>query len=329
MRVRQAKISDIDSIHTIAKESKSTRLSKGEDFKKYVKGKLSQFTVLTDSEGEVIGFAKTHGSGNSAKIEGLHVKKGDIYQSGDLRVKGLFDSIARRYKNLEYSGKYARRLGFKKGKYSGEASSNASPTANSANFRTNNDALFRTQNGHFDLQNQANCDIVSNEQWVTMPNGSRVLLDDDGNIKGGLGGEHDGESLGEAFGGDSNEDRSVTPDDVAKYSEQLAQLESYPDGTYNLDTMEEITYDSGYQVTFCQIGDNYTDSEMAELITEFRTASGDGFVSAGKFEGAPEVSFNVPDKETALDLGRKYNQISVLEWETFDFISTGGTGRRE
>lgn len=110
---------------------------------------------------------------------------------------------------------------------------------------------------------------------------------------------------------------------------QTLDGDSYPDGTYNLETLTTVEYDSGYQVTFCQIGDDYTDTEYADRVNEFLAVSSDGITSAGKFGGTPEVSFNVPDRETAIALGKKYNQNSVLEWSTMDFILTGGTGRRD
>jgi len=42
--------------------------------------------------------------------------------------------------------------------------------------------------------------LANNDRWITLENGSRVLLDDDGNIKGGLGGKYTGKKLGRAFG---------------------------------------------------------------------------------------------------------------------------------
>ena len=83
------------------------KMSGDVDFQKYVKGKISGFTVLEDVEGKIVGFAKTHGYGsNKATIEGLHIAKAS-------RGKGfeqhLFKSLFHRYKNLEYSGsKYAK-----------------------------------------------------------------------------------------------------------------------------------------------------------------------------------------------------------------------------
>lgn len=103
---------------------------------------------------------------------------------------------------------------------------------------------------------------------------------------------------------------------------------SVPDGTYNLDTMSTVEYSRGYQVTFSQIGDNYSAEEYASKVNEFLNASSDGIVSAGKYGGTPEVSFHVSDRRTAIRLAKKYNQESVFDWRAGDVIFTGGTGIR-
>ena len=101
----------------------------------------------------------------------------------------------------------------------------------------------------------------------------------------------------------------------------------YEDGTYNLDTLEPVNYSSGYQVTFSQIGDNYSASQYADKVNEFLDASSDGITSAGKFGGTPEVSFHVSSKAAAAALAKKYNQQSIWDWSAGHDISTGGTGR--
>lgn len=117
---------------------------------------------------------------------------------------------------------------------------------------------------------------------------------------------------------------------VKQYHEDIiAKLRSddYSDGTYNIETLNTVDYHSGYQVTFCQIGDDYTDQEYQSKVDEFLAVS-DGIVYAGKFESEPEISFYVKNKRTAIRLAKKYNQISVWDWKAIDEIETGGTGRR-
>ena len=117
----------------------------------------------------------------------------------------------------------------------------------------------------------------------------------------------------------------------AYHRQQVETLggDQYPDyHTYDLDTLQVREYANGYQVTFCQIGDNYSDAEYANKVNEFLAISSDGKVSAGKFEGTPEVSFHCPNRATAIRMARKYNQISVWDWKNQVEIETGGTGRR-
>lgn len=103
----------------------------------------------------------------------------------------------------------------------------------------------------------------------------------------------------------------------------------YSDGTYSISSMKPVEHDKGYQVTFCQIGDNYSVEEYADKVNEFIDASDDGECYAGKFEGTPEISFHLSSREEAERLARKYNQISIWDWENAEPIETQGTGRRD
>ena len=103
---------------------------------------------------------------------------------------------------------------------------------------------------------------------------------------------------------------------------------SYNDGTYDVTTLKPVEFDKGFQVTFCQIGDNYSDDDYAKLVNEFYDLSSDRKSYAGKFEGSPEISFHFDRQEDAERMARKYNQISIWDWAKGEPIDTGGTGRR-
>ena len=104
---------------------------------------------------------------------------------------------------------------------------------------------------------------------------------------------------------------------VKKIRENLKKLDTdkYETGTYNIDTMEKIDLDSGYQVSFERTGVNLTDEQYNKCVGEFRKLSSDGKAYAGKFGGTPEVSFNMKDMKTALRLAAKYNQVSIWDWK--------------
>jgi hypothetical protein len=131
----------------------------------------------------------------------------------------------------------------------------------------------------------------------------------------------------------SRSSRGFTPansNTQKQHNDAVAKLSSsdYEDGTYDLNTLTQVSYDSGYQVTFSQIGDNYSPADYADKVNEFLAVSSDGKTLAGKFEGTPEVSFHCNDKQTAINLAKKYNQISIWDWGNCDEIKTGGTGER-
>lgn len=127
-------------------------------------------------------------------------------------------------------------------------------------------------------------------------------------------------------GGYARADNSTQSAHVQAISRLLSP--EYSDGTYDLETMTPVEYDSGFQVTFSQIGDNYSDQEYADRVNEFLAISSDGKTLAGKFEETPEISFHCNDRATAIRLAKKYNQISIWDWGNCDEIKTGGTGER-
>lgn len=160
-----------------------------------------------------------------------------------------------------------------------------------------------------------------------------------GKFAPGHGSSSGGKTIGSGYGKSTNGTAYKKADNStqAQHKNAIATLadDKYPDyKTYDMDTLEIINYDSGFQVTFCQIGDDYSSSEYADKVNEFLAISFDGKVCAGKYEGTPEVSFNVTDKETAIKLAEKYNQISIWDWyegnrSNNGEIYIGGTGRRK
>ena len=120
-------------------------------------------------------------------------------------------------------------------------------------------------------------------------------------------------------------------DHFNKHKDVIEKLRSdkYGDGTYNVNTLEPVVFDKGYQFTFCQIGDDYSQIEYNALVNGILSKLSDKTVYAGKFEASPEISFHTMDKNFAMEIGRRYNQISIWDWENCDEIKTGGTGERK
>ena len=108
----------------------------------------------------------------------------------------------------------------------------------------------------------------------------------------------------------------------SKYRSSLTKLndKSIEDGTYDLDTGKKVDFgNKGYNVSFEQSSDKYTDSEYYDKIEECRKLC-DGKVYGGKFGGAPEISFYTEDKETAMKIMEKYNQHSIYDNSIGDVI---------
>lgn len=107
------------------------------------------------------------------------------------------------------------------------------------------------------------------------------------------------------------------------------------DNTYDLDTLKSVSFEDGYQVTFCQIGDNYTNDQYQAKVNECLKLSSNGKTYAGKFEGTPEISFHCANREQAIAYAKANNQISIWDWKAgnadwrYGEIKTGGTGRRK
>lgn len=104
-----------------------------------------------------------------------------------------------------------------------------------------------------------------------------------------------------------------------KHKQVIEELNSdkYEDGTYDVATKTTKDFQDGYQVTFCQIGDNYTDNEYAAKVNECLDMSSDRNVYAGKFEGTPEISFHCKDRKQAEAYARANNQISIWDWKAY------------
>ncbi len=124
---------------------------------------------------------------------------------------------------------------------------------------------------------------------------------------------------------------TATTKTQSEHKKAIAELntDKYEDGTYDIATKKPVEFPRGFQVTFCQIGDNYSDEDYAKKVNECLKNSSDGKTYAGKFESTPEISFHWNDREKAIAYAKANNQISIWDWETMDVIPTGGTGERK
>lgn len=107
-----------------------------------------------------------------------------------------------------------------------------------------------------------------------------------------------------------------------EYRDKLKKFDDdkMPDGTYNLETGEKVSFNGrGFNVSFEQSSDNYSNAEYYDKIDECRNLC-DGNIYAGKFGGSPEISFYTTDRKTAEKIAIKYNQHSYYDNEIDDIV---------
>ena len=95
---------------------------------------------------------------------------------------------------------------------------------------------------------------------------------------------------------------------------KLASFKNKDDGTYSLETGKPISHDDGYQVSFQQSSDNYTDDEFNKKVEEMINHT-NLEAHVGVFGGEPEISFHVKDIKEAMKIAIEYNQHSIWDWK--------------
>lgn len=115
MRVRVATKDDVDSILAIAVRNRTVKLADSDTFIAKAKRHLNNYNVLENSLGEIVGYSKIRRhNGNKVTIEAIGIKPAHRTKGYE---KNLFEPIKSRYNIVEYTGRYAKSLGFTKGKY--------------------------------------------------------------------------------------------------------------------------------------------------------------------------------------------------------------------
>ena len=133
--------------------------------------------------------------------------------------------------------------------------------------------------------------------WFTTKQGKHIFVDD-------------GQSPMDAF------IRSKGESSLQKeHKNKIKELnnDKYKDGTYDLDTMKSVNFDSGYQVSFYQTGVKLNDNEYRKAHNDMIKYS-DGKTYAGKFGGEPEISYHIRNINDAKMLMKKYNQHSIAQF---------------
>lgn len=123
-------------------------------------------------------------------------------------------------------------------------------------------------------------------------------------------------------------EKDVNRDDYNKKNEikdtratikSIAEKSKENNVTLDTETGEAVKFDKGYSVSFQQSTDNYSDKEFDEKVNECKNIC-NGKLYAGKYGGDAEPSFYTEDLSSAKEIMYKYNQESIYDWETDDYI---------
>lgn len=147
---------------------------------------------------------------------------------------------------------------------------------------------------------------MNNGRWITI-NGTHVFI-------------KDGQSPIDALVRQSKDKDRNKNYKGQQYRDTLKNLKGKEDGTYDLDTGEKVDFgNKGYNVSFEQSTDNYTNAEYYDKIQSCRSKC-NGKVYGGVFGGDPEISFYTEDLNVAKEIMYKYNQHSIWSNELQDII---------
>ena len=91
------------------------------------------------------------------------------------------------------------------------------------------------------------------------------------------------------------------------------------DGTYDILSHEEISFDRGYQVSFEREYDSYSYEDYDELVYKMSLIS-DNHAYLGVYESYPEISFHFDDYDLANVIGILFNQKSIWDWSIMEDI---------
>lgn len=98
-------------------------------------------------------------------------------------------------------------------------------------------------------------------------------------------------------------------------------LDGMPDCTCDPDTGEMVSFDDGYQVSFqtslSESGEpgSMSDKEYDDAVEELRKKTGSK-AYVGVFDEA-ETSFHCKSREEAMEIAKRYNQKSIMDWAAF------------
>ncbi len=103
------------------------------------------------------------------------------------------------------------------------------------------------------------------------------------------------------------------------YFAELTKFLSVEDGTYTMEG-KKISHDTGFQVTFHQIGVHYSADEYNAMVKELSSVTM-ATPEVGRFSGfEPHVSFCCADRNLTVKICKRYGQLAYWDWEKMESV---------
>ena len=104
--------------------------------------------------------------------------------------------------------------------------------------------------------------------------------------------------------------------EIKNVVEYIEKYKNFDDGTYNIDTGETVGYNIGYQVSFVR-PEAFTqlNNHKWDAITNHFCEYFDSLAHIGVYNGDAEVSFHSLSEDKAMEVMKRFNQESILDWK--------------
>lgn len=97
------------------------------------------------------------------------------------------------------------------------------------------------------------------------------------------------------------------------YLAELKKFSVVEDGTYTMEG-KKISHKTGFQVTFHQIGVEYSAEEYNAIVKKLSTVTR-ATPEVGRFSGfEPHISFCCADRDMAVRICKQYGQLAYWDW---------------
>lgn len=85
------------------------------------------------------------------------------------------------------------------------------------------------------------------------------------------------------------------------------------DGTYSLFEFDDVSFNSGYQVSFEREQDHYSQAQYNDIVNRLEKDFGQPYI--GVWQGNVELSFHIMNLADATRIGKLFEQYAIWDWK--------------